>query len=131
MFQDLLSIFDYYIRVPLTSDISIERLNVNVVLGILRWVLLLFEFIDLNVILIYVSLLFCSLDSVNTSVSTISTNINSIPLLNSTNFKDWKENVMIVITCTYIDLVLRIEHPMTFMDKSFHLDKRNFEKWDC
>lgn len=52
MFQDLLSIFDYYIRVPLTSDISIERLNVNVVLGILRWVLLLFEFIDLNVILI-------------------------------------------------------------------------------
>lgn len=131
MFQDLLSIFDYYIRVPLTSDISIERLNVNVVLGILRWVLLLFEFIDLNVILIYVSLLFCSLDSVNASASTISTNINSIPLLNSTNFKDWKENVMIVITCTYIDLALRIEHPMTFMDKSFHLDKRNFEKWDC
>ena len=46
------------------------------------------------------------LDSV-TSASTISANINSIPVLNGTNFKNWKENVMIVLGCMDLDLVLR------------------------
>ena len=44
------------------------------------------------------------LDSVTTSASTITANINSIPVLNGTNFKNWKENVMIVLGCMNLDL---------------------------
>ena len=39
----------------------------------------------------------------------ISANLNSIPILNGTNFKNWKENVLIVIGCMDLDLALRIE----------------------
>lgn len=53
-----------------------------------------------------------------TSVSTISANVNSIPLLNGNNFKDWKENVLIVLGCMDLDLALRIEQHRTLTDKS-------------
>ena len=64
------------------------------------------------------------------SVSTISANINSIPVLNGTNFKDWKENIEIVLGCMDLDLALRIEQPASLTDASSPDDKRNFEKWD-
>ena len=41
--------------------------------------------------------------------ATISANLNSVPVLNGTNFKDWKENVVIVLGCMDLDLALRIE----------------------
>ncbi|PIN17418.1 hypothetical protein CDL12_09919 [Handroanthus impetiginosus] len=43
------------------------------------------------------------------SSSTISANVNSIPMLSGTNFKDWKENILIVLDC---------------------MDKRDLEKWE-
>ena len=64
------------------------------------------------------------------SVSTISANINSILVLNGTNFKDWKENIEIVLGCMDLDLALRIEQPASLTDASSPDDKRNFEKWD-
>ena len=33
-------------RVPLTINITVQRLDINAALGILRWVVPLFEFID-------------------------------------------------------------------------------------
>uniref|UniRef100_B9GRY9 Uncharacterized protein n=1 Tax=Populus trichocarpa TaxID=3694 RepID=B9GRY9_POPTR len=54
----------------------------------------------------------------NTSASTISANINSIPMLNETNFRDLKENAMIVLGCMDLDLVPRIEQPTALTDKS-------------
>ena len=68
--------------------------------------------------------------SVNASASTISANINSIPMLNGTNFKDWKENVMIVLGCMDLDLALRIERPADLTDRSSTEEKRDMERWD-
>ncbi|KAI9182811.1 hypothetical protein LWI28_029111 [Acer negundo] len=64
------------------------------------------------------------------SVSIISANINSIPMLNGTNFKDWKENIEIVLGCMDLDLALRSEQPASFTDASSPDDMKNFEKWD-
>ncbi|KAL2516950.1 hypothetical protein Adt_13197 [Abeliophyllum distichum] len=86
----------YHLRV----NISVQRLNIDVVLG-------------------------------NSTASTISANINSIPMLNGSNFKDWKENVLIVLGCMDLDLALRIEKPTSLTDASSPDDRRNFEKWEC
>ena len=36
----------------------------------------------------------------------VSTNLNSVPVLNGTNFKDLKDNVLIVLDCMDMDLAL-------------------------
>ena len=64
------------------------------------------------------------------SVSTISANINSILMLNGTNFKDWKENIEIVLGCMDLDLALQIEQPASLTAASSPDDRKNFEKWD-
>ena len=51
-------------------------------------------------------------------------------MLNGTNFKDWKENILIVLSCMDLDLALRIEQPTSFTDASSPNDRKNFEKWD-
>ncbi|XP_052201777.1 uncharacterized protein LOC127807758 [Diospyros lotus] len=66
----------------------------------------------------------------NVSTTTIFANINSIPIPNGTNFKDWKENISIVLGCMDLDLALRIEQPAPLTDESSLHDMRNFEKWD-
>ncbi|KAL2517803.1 hypothetical protein Adt_14050 [Abeliophyllum distichum] len=66
----------------------------------------------------------------NSSASTISANINSIPMLNGSNFKDWKENVLIVLGYMDLDLAIRIEKPASLTDESSLDDRRNFEKWE-
>ncbi|KAL2498095.1 hypothetical protein Adt_23645 [Abeliophyllum distichum] len=66
----------------------------------------------------------------NSTASTISVNINSIPMLNGSNFKDWKENVLIVLSCMDLDLAIRIEKPASLTDASSPDDRRNFEKWE-
>ena len=43
------------------------------------------------------------------SAANISANINSIPMLNGTNFKSWKENVLIVLEVMDLDLALRVD----------------------
>ncbi|KAL2466677.1 hypothetical protein Adt_42528 [Abeliophyllum distichum] len=64
------------------------------------------------------------------SASTISANINSIPILNGSNFKHWKENIMIVLGCMDLDLALRIEQPPALTTESSTEAKRDIEKWD-
>ena len=49
--------------------------------------------------------------SVSISASNISSSINSIPMLNGTNFKAWKENVMMVLGVMDLDLALRVDQP--------------------
>ena len=65
-----------------------------------------------------------------TSVYTISANINSIHVLNGTNFKDWKENIEIVLGCMDLDLALQTEQPASLTAASSPDDRKNFEKWD-
>lgn len=41
----------------------------------------------------------------------MSVNLNSVPVLNGANFKDWKENIKIVLDFMDLDLVLRKKQP--------------------
>ncbi|XP_074321767.1 uncharacterized protein LOC141658944 [Silene latifolia] len=68
--------------------------------------------------------------SVNASANTVSANINMIPMLDGTNFKYWKENVMIVLGCMDLDLALRDERPATLTATSTSDAKRDMEKWE-
>lgn len=63
--------------------------------------------------------------------TTISANVNSILMLNETNFNDRKENILIVFSCMDLDIALQIEQPTPFMEESSPDDNRNFEKWNC
>ena len=83
--------------------------------------------IRLTILLVFNYLL---ISSVNKSTS-ITTNINLILMLNDTNFKDWKKNVMIVLRCMDLDLALRTEQPPTFESDSSVEDKKAYEKWEC
>ena len=40
----LLLVFDHYNKIPLAINITVQRLDINVASGILRWDLPLFEF---------------------------------------------------------------------------------------
>ena len=52
-------------------------------------------------------------------------------MLNGTNFKEGKENVLIVLAYMDLDLVLRIEQPTSLTVESSPDDRKNFEKWEC
>ncbi|XP_049936951.1 uncharacterized protein LOC126410638 [Nymphaea colorata] len=69
------------------------------------------------------------MDSVS-SASMISANLSTVLELNDSNFKDWKETVMIVLGCMDIDLAFRESCPPHPTDQSSHEDKRYFELWE-
>ena len=48
-------------------------------------------------------------------------------MLNGTNFKNWKENVMIVLGCMDLDLAIRTEQPSTFESDSSAEDKKAYK----
>ena len=52
------------------------------------------------------------------SAANFSANLNTIPVLTGTNFKSWKENVMIVLDCMDLDLALRKDKPPALTDES-------------
>lgn len=47
-------------------------------------------------------------------------------MLNRTNFKDWKENVQIVLGCMDLDIALMTEQLTALMDKSSANEKMDF-----
>nr|KAJ0196546.1 hypothetical protein LSAT_V11C700361840 [Lactuca sativa] len=65
----------------------------------------------------------------NANCGIISSNLNHIPVLNGTNFKEWKENIMLVLGCMDLDLALWIEQPILTATSSVE-NKRDAEKWD-
>ncbi|XP_060968741.1 uncharacterized protein LOC133036238 [Cannabis sativa] len=66
----------------------------------------------------------------SSSVATIFANINSISMLNGTNVKDWKRNLLIVLGCMDLDHTLRNEQPAPLTKESSHDDRREFERLD-
>jgi hypothetical protein len=52
------------------------------------------------------------------TIASISANLNSVPVLNGENFKDWKENIEIVLGFVDLDLALRKEQPASPTDSS-------------
>lgn len=64
------------------------------------------------------------------STTAISANMNNVPMLNGTNFKDWKENILIVIGCMDIDLALRMPKSNDLTEESTPEEIGYFEKWN-
>ncbi|KAH6815644.1 hypothetical protein C2S51_020464, partial [Perilla frutescens var. frutescens] len=64
------------------------------------------------------------------SATSISANTNNILLLNGSNFKDWKDNILIILGCMDLDYSLRVNKPASLMDASSADEKWNFDKWD-
>ena len=62
------------------------------------------------------------------SVVSITANINSIPMLNDSNFKSWQENLLIVLTVMDLDIVLRVDFPPPLADESTLDDKKDIER---
>ena len=56
-------------------------------------------------------------------------NLSSIPVLNGSNFKEWKDNIQIVLGCMDLDLAFTFEQPNINDTISFE-ERRHFEKWD-
>ncbi len=94
-----------------------------------------------DIIWIYYSILFwylCEfvcficfvLNSVSTPAANITASINSIPMLNGTNFKALQESVMITFEVMDLDLALRVPKPANLTDKSTSDEKREMEKWE-
>lgn len=57
----------------------------------------------------------------------ITTNINSIPMLNGSNFKSQEENLLIVLAIIDLDLVLKVNSPSSLMDEITPNDKKEIE----
>ena len=51
-------------------------------------------------------------------------------MLNGTNFKSWKENVLIVLGVMDLDLALRVDQPDPLTHESTSYQKREMEKWE-
>ena len=69
-------------------------------------------------------------DSATSSASNINASINSIPMLNGTNFKTWHENLQIVLGVMDLDLALRVSSPAPLTVESSSDEKRDIERWE-
>ncbi|KAL0368118.1 UNVERIFIED_CONTAM: hypothetical protein Scaly_1030700 [Sesamum calycinum] len=58
----------------------------------------------------------------------ITVSINTIPMLNGSNFKSWKENLEIVLGVMDLDLALREDSPPALTDNSTSKQKREKER---
>ena len=63
-------------------------------------------------------------------VAGLSVVLNGIPVLNGTNFKNWKERVMIVLGCLDLDHALRLDRPANLTHSSSTVERLAFEKWE-
>ena len=64
------------------------------------------------------------------SASSISANVNNIPMLNGTNFKKWKEHIIIVLRCMDLDYALKENHPPDLTSASTTEQRFAMEKWE-
>ena len=64
------------------------------------------------------------------SASSISANVNNIPVLNGTNFKKWKNHVIIVFECMDLDYALRMDLPSDLTSVSTVEQRSAMEKWE-
>ena len=69
-------------------------------------------------------------NSATSSASNINANINSIPMLNGTNFKTWHENLQIVLGVMDLDLALRVSSLARLTVESSFDEKRDIERWE-
>ncbi|PHT67786.1 hypothetical protein T459_27273 [Capsicum annuum] len=56
--------------------------------------------------------------------------MNNIPVLNGTNFKKWKEHIMIVLGYMDLDYAMRFDRPANLNETSLNEQKSANEKWE-
>ncbi|XP_020253844.1 uncharacterized protein LOC109830898 [Asparagus officinalis] len=66
----------------------------------------------------------------NASSAIIFANINLILMLNVTNFKVWKENILIVLGYMDLNIALRTEQPQPLTADSIPDAKKEYERWE-
>ena len=64
------------------------------------------------------------------TIASISTNMNKVQVLNGINFKDWNENMEIVLGCMDLDLALRMNQHPSPMEFGTSEQRKDYEKWD-
>ena len=62
--------------------------------------------------------------------SSIFANVNNIFVLDGTNFKKWKEHVMIMLGCMDLDYALREDRPADLIDANIAKQMAAMEKWE-
>ncbi|RDX96735.1 hypothetical protein CR513_20572, partial [Mucuna pruriens] len=60
----------------------------------------------------------------------ITVNINSILMLNGSNFKSLKENILILLSVINFDLALKVGSPPPLKDQSTSENKREIKRWE-
>ena len=63
-------------------------------------------------------------------VVNITANINSILMLNGSNFKSWQENILIVLLVMDLNLALSVDIPPPLTDKGTFDYKRDIERYE-
>ncbi|KAF1888669.1 hypothetical protein Lal_00036708 [Lupinus albus] len=53
-----------------------------------------------------------------------------VPVLNGTNFEDWKKNMEIVLGCMDLDYALRVEQPPPPLESSTSEERKDYERWE-
>ncbi|KAK4716544.1 hypothetical protein R3W88_014882 [Solanum pinnatisectum] len=56
--------------------------------------------------------------------------MNNIPMLNGTNFKKWKEHIVVVLGCMDLDYLLRFDPPANLNETSSNEQKFAYENWE-
>ncbi|XP_034689325.1 uncharacterized protein LOC117917232 [Vitis riparia] len=64
------------------------------------------------------------------STSSLSANVNNIHVLNDTNFKKWKEHVIIMLGCMDLDYALKEDRPTDLTSYSTAEQRAAMEKWE-
>ncbi|CAM8896848.1 unnamed protein product [Rhodiola kirilowii] len=64
------------------------------------------------------------------SATSVAANLNNIVMLNGTNFKDWKENITILLGCMDIDLALRVPKPDAIIATNSESDMAYLRMWE-
>ncbi|KAL9683014.1 hypothetical protein QQ045_014826 [Rhodiola kirilowii] len=64
------------------------------------------------------------------SPTSIAINLNNIPILNGTNFEEWKENIKIFLGSMYLDLALREPKPIHLANSRSAFDRHHLRMWE-
>ncbi|CAM8886946.1 unnamed protein product [Rhodiola kirilowii] len=64
------------------------------------------------------------------SATSVAVNLNNIPILNGTNFEEWKENIKIFLGSMYLDLALREPKPIHLANSRNAFDRNHLRMWE-
>ncbi|CAM8908563.1 unnamed protein product [Rhodiola kirilowii] len=64
------------------------------------------------------------------SATSVAANLNNIPIINGTNFEEWKENIKIFLGSMYLDLALREPKSIHLANSRSAFDRNHLRMWE-